>query len=296
MSVNPPILSVSAQEASPDEQIHRFLASITPYAREHAQIGQQSFEQEVKGRAVRRDEELVRPRSSSQAIGPDWMPTRAELQARLERREGGHRHGAEGNGADHPTLGLTGLEAVSERSDHVKRDRRSIGEQHPRRKHASPTGQQHRSSKSNHDERPTGRNTGRMDLGSEAAAVSEEASSESSPALFPIIPLTRRTGRLQRKQRRREKAAILKPKPSTPSPPPAAPTQRTSRKRPAPPPSESQSDERDLRFKVPSGRKGAYKTGPGMELLKSFHPTNIHTGKRRLTVRWAIYYSQLEVC
>ncbi|WWD21659.1 hypothetical protein CI109_106145 [Kwoniella shandongensis] len=46
MSANPPILSVPTQEKSVDNHIHRYLASVQPYAAEHAQLGKRTFDEE----------------------------------------------------------------------------------------------------------------------------------------------------------------------------------------------------------------------------------------------------------
>lgn len=84
MALNPLINSISAHKARPDERIHRFLNSVSPYMHQHAHVGQKSFEREVTGGKV---EASAQQKSSSQSRGSEWLPTRGELQAKLKRRE-----------------------------------------------------------------------------------------------------------------------------------------------------------------------------------------------------------------
>jgi len=85
MALNPLIRSISSQKAAPDEHIHRFLHSMSPYVQQHAQFGQKSFERDVIGAGTEGKGQLT---SSSQEKGTEWMPTGKELRARLERRSG----------------------------------------------------------------------------------------------------------------------------------------------------------------------------------------------------------------
>lgn len=85
MALNPSILSVSAQASRPDERIHRYLDSVSPYVQQHAEVGQKSFEREViRNEVGERDQQA----SSSQSKGDDRVPTWQELEERLKRRAG----------------------------------------------------------------------------------------------------------------------------------------------------------------------------------------------------------------
>lgn len=82
MTLNPPIRSVSAHTAPPDEHIYRYLNSVSPYVQQFAPIGQNTFERDVVGI----DERLKRQQSSSsQEKAYDRIPTWQDLEARLAR-------------------------------------------------------------------------------------------------------------------------------------------------------------------------------------------------------------------
>lgn len=85
MALNPPIQSISERKAPPDQHIHRYLNSISPYTHQHAQVGQKTFQRDVV------DEERAVERlqlSSSQGKATDRMLPGKDLRERLAKREG----------------------------------------------------------------------------------------------------------------------------------------------------------------------------------------------------------------
>ncbi|WVQ79890.1 hypothetical protein IAT38_001990 [Cryptococcus sp. DSM 104549] len=296
MSANPPILAVPPQVPSPTSNIHRYLSSIRPHSNEHANIGVATFEREIReglpaniGSDRAEEKEVAgrdgvgRKRGSSEERGSDWVMTRAEVMARLDSQL--YQAGRAKYQATHFQSGPSSKTPISSPSSSPHRQpplqqpskvkppvSRPLDDQPPQTTSKFPLSLISNLTKktSHREDTGTGRQ-GKRKKGEEERDF-EEVETESAQR------------RLERKLRRREKAAIVKPKPKPPTPPPARPKAKPSRKHAAPSIDGtlegSQSGEEDT---AGQRRKKGARRRAIPEFVKSYQAKNVFPVEGRIT-------------